>query len=218
MEGRLRFKYDGTRAEIRFRLSAKGTSPFKSARTSVHSATGSRGVRISGSNAGYTMFRGSVESTGYPLHLPVSPSFPFPCVTVCHHISTGLFLGHHVKCTTFGPLLNELDFLDRFSLFYIRPDRQYGPPCLLCNGYRGSFVEVKLSGLGLNCPPILSIKVLTGFSVDSRSVPSTTALCLRHRAVVDTEPSQNLGAKYGWAIEDKPRQLYFHKGVSVPIA
>jgi hypothetical protein len=30
-------------------------------------------VRISGSNAGYTTFRGSVKSTGYPLHSPVSP-------------------------------------------------------------------------------------------------------------------------------------------------
>jgi hypothetical protein len=30
-------------------------------------------VRISGSNAGYTMFRGGVKSTGYPLHSPVSP-------------------------------------------------------------------------------------------------------------------------------------------------
>ena len=26
-------------------------------------------MRISGSNAGYTMFRGSVKSTGYPLYL-----------------------------------------------------------------------------------------------------------------------------------------------------
>jgi len=33
-------------------------------------------VRISGSNAGYTMFRGSVKNTGYPLHSPVSPSLP----------------------------------------------------------------------------------------------------------------------------------------------
>jgi hypothetical protein len=57
---------------------------------SVQSTTGSRGVRISGSNAGYTMFRGSVMSTGYPLHSPVSPSFPLLCVTVCHHISTGV--------------------------------------------------------------------------------------------------------------------------------
>jgi len=57
---RLSLKYDGTRAETRVRLSAKRTSPFKSARASVQSTTGSRGVRISGSNAGYTMFRDSV--------------------------------------------------------------------------------------------------------------------------------------------------------------
>jgi hypothetical protein len=76
--GRLRLKCDGTRAETRFRLSAKRTSPFKSTGASVKSTTGSRGVRISGSNAGYTMFRGSVKSTGYPLHSPVSPSLSLP--------------------------------------------------------------------------------------------------------------------------------------------
>jgi len=84
-------KCDGTRAESRFRLSAKRTSPFKSVGASVQSTTGSRGVRISGSNAGYTMFRDSVKSTGYPLHLPVSPSIPLPYVTVFHHISTGVY-------------------------------------------------------------------------------------------------------------------------------
>ena len=86
-EGRLRLKCDGTRAETRFRLLAKGTSPFKSAGASVQSTTGSRGVRISGSNAGYTMFRGSVKGTGYPLDSSVSPSLPLPC----HHISTGVY-------------------------------------------------------------------------------------------------------------------------------
>ena len=69
----------------------KRTNPFKLAGASVQSTTGSRGVRISGSNAGYTMFWGSVKSTGYPLHSPVSPSLPVPCVTVCHHVSTGLY-------------------------------------------------------------------------------------------------------------------------------
>jgi len=62
-----------------------------SAGASVQSTTGSRVVRISGINAGYTMFRGYVKSTSYPLHLPVFPSLPFPCVTVCHRISTGLY-------------------------------------------------------------------------------------------------------------------------------
>jgi hypothetical protein len=64
LRGRLRLKCDGTRAETRYRLSAKRTSPFKSAGASVQSTTGSRGFQISGSNAGYTMFRGSVKSTG----------------------------------------------------------------------------------------------------------------------------------------------------------
>jgi hypothetical protein len=71
-------KCDGTRAETRFRLSAKRTSPFKSAGVSVQSTAGSRGVRIYGSNAGYSMFRGTVKSTGYqfPLHFPNRAS---PC-------------------------------------------------------------------------------------------------------------------------------------------
>ena len=62
--GKGQLKCDGTGAETRFRLSAKWTSPFKSAGASVQSTAGSRGVRFSGSNAGYTMFRGSVKSTG----------------------------------------------------------------------------------------------------------------------------------------------------------
>ena len=43
---------DGTRAETRFGLSPKRTSPFKSVGASVQSTAGSRGVRISLSNAG----------------------------------------------------------------------------------------------------------------------------------------------------------------------
>jgi hypothetical protein len=46
---------------------------------------------IVGSNAGFTMFRGSEKGTGYPLHSPVSPSLPLSCVTVCHHISSGVY-------------------------------------------------------------------------------------------------------------------------------
>jgi len=84
--------------KTRFLLSAKRTSPFKSAGASVQWTADSRGERISGSNAGYTVFRGSVKCTGYPLHSPVSPSLPLPCVTVCHHISTGV---HTLSCLAF---------------------------------------------------------------------------------------------------------------------
>jgi len=72
---------------------------------SVWSTTGSRGVRISSSNARYTMFRGSVKGTGYPLHLPVSPSLPLPCVTVYHHVSTRLYKEPKV------PGCQEIEFL-----------------------------------------------------------------------------------------------------------
>jgi hypothetical protein len=90
-----------------FNLSAKRTSPFKLAGESVQSPAGSRGVRISGSNVGYTMFRGSVKGTGCLPHSPVSPSLPLPCVTVFHHVSTGVYrvyrnlLSHDMKILIF---------------------------------------------------------------------------------------------------------------------
>jgi hypothetical protein len=43
-------------------------------------------------NAGYTMFRGSLKGTGYPLHSPVSLSLPLPCITVSHYISTRRYI------------------------------------------------------------------------------------------------------------------------------
>jgi hypothetical protein len=54
----------------RFHLNRRGAS--------VQSTTGSQGVHISGSNAGYTMFRDSVKGTGYsilqfPLHIHPPP-------------------------------------------------------------------------------------------------------------------------------------------------
>ena len=69
----MRLKRDGTRAETRFRLSPKRTSPLKSAGALVQSTVGSRGVGISVSNAGYTAFRGSFRV----LATHSIPQFPF---------------------------------------------------------------------------------------------------------------------------------------------
>ena len=95
---------------------------------SVQSTAGSRGVRISGSNAGYTMLRGSVKGTGYPLHSPVSPSLPLLCVTVCHYISTGLYRSFHflsvccgVGCVCISVPLWPL--VDRMSIRWILAGR-----------------------------------------------------------------------------------------------
>ena len=74
----------------------------------------SRGVRISGSNAGYTIFRGSVICTGYTLRPPASPSLPIPCVTVCHHISTGVYY-FFAKC---GTHIHLLDKDNRFRSYW----------------------------------------------------------------------------------------------------
>jgi hypothetical protein len=106
-------KCDDTCAETRFLLSAKWTSLFKSAGVSVQSTAGSRGVRISGSNAGYTMFRGSVKNTGYPLHSPVSSSPPFQCLTMCHHISTGLY-----TLASGTSVINDLHFAHPLCLYH----------------------------------------------------------------------------------------------------
>ena len=91
---RLRLKCDGTRAETKFRLSAKRTSPFKLAGSSVQSTTGSRGVRISSSNAGYTMFRGRVEE--YWLPTPFA-SFPFTYPPVRHRVPSHFNWTQHLK-------------------------------------------------------------------------------------------------------------------------
>ena len=72
----MRLKRDGTRAETGFRLPPKRTSPFKSEGASFQLTAGSRVVRISVSNAGYTMFRGSVRVLtthsirNFPFHFP----------------------------------------------------------------------------------------------------------------------------------------------------
>ena len=82
--GIARAERDGTRAETRFRLSLKRTSPFTSVGVSVQSTAGSRGVRISLSNAGYTTFGCGVRVLAthsirqFPLHFPSRAS---PCAT-----------------------------------------------------------------------------------------------------------------------------------------
>jgi hypothetical protein len=60
---------------------------------SVQSITGNRAVRISLQGLYCScrpVFCSHVTLTGYPLHSIVSPS-PLPCVTLCYHISGGLW-------------------------------------------------------------------------------------------------------------------------------
>jgi len=86
-----RSKRDGTRVETRFGLSAKRTSPFKSAGVSVQPITGSRGVRISGQRLYRPCSDVQWKAAGYPFHSHISPSLPLPCVTVCHQVPNALY-------------------------------------------------------------------------------------------------------------------------------
>ena len=74
--GRGQLKCDGTRAETRFRLSAKRMSPFKSAGASVQLTTGSRGVRISSSSEVLWRVLATHSIRQFPLHFPSRAS---PC-------------------------------------------------------------------------------------------------------------------------------------------
>ena len=71
-----RSKRDGTRAETRFGLSAKRTSPFKSAGVSIQSTSGSWGARISGQQLYRPCSDVQCKAAGYPLHSHLSLHFP----------------------------------------------------------------------------------------------------------------------------------------------
>jgi hypothetical protein len=104
--GRLCLKCDGTRAETRFRVSAKQTSPFKPAGWCQFSWLLAAEVCTSAVVMVvmlYTQFSEVVwrilathSICQFPLHLALL------CVTVCHHISTGLYCTfteyHGISC------------------------------------------------------------------------------------------------------------------------
>jgi hypothetical protein len=81
-----------------FVFRAKRTSPFKSARwgRQFSRLLAAEVCGISGSNAGYTVFRGSVKGTGYPLHSQVSPftspTRASPCAITFQLESTSLLI------------------------------------------------------------------------------------------------------------------------------
>jgi hypothetical protein len=53
------------------------------------------------------------------------------------------------------------------EIFCIRPERPWGPPSLLCKGYRVSFLGVKWPRRGVNHPPHLALKLQKEYSYTS---------------------------------------------------
>ena len=58
------------------------------------------------------------------------------------------------------------------EIFRTRPDRTWGPPSLLYNGYRVSFQGVRRSGRGIDHPPQCSAKVKERTRLHCHSGPS----------------------------------------------
>ena len=82
-------------------------------------------------------FCSHVNLTGYPLHSLVSPSLPHPCVTVCYHISTGLYFTEGPAHIEFCANLVNYTYRRIYTWEYIsnpnsdrmKPDRpQRAPP------------------------------------------------------------------------------------------
>ena len=111
---RVRLKRDGTCAETRFRLSPKRSSPFESAGASVQSTAGSRGVRISGSNAGYANLLGSVKRCEREWLPTPFASFPFISPPVRRRVPS------RFNWTLPQPLVSSLwKLLSQYSFTYI---------------------------------------------------------------------------------------------------
>ena len=87
-------KRDGTRAETRFGLSAKRTSPLKSAGGLFSLLLAAEVCASAVVMLDTPCSEVESKTTGYPLHSPVSPSLPLPCFTVCHQVSIELYQTH----------------------------------------------------------------------------------------------------------------------------
>ena len=67
-------------------------------RGSVHSTAGSRGVRISEQTMDGPCSEAQCKSSGYPLQSAISPSLPLPHITMCNHVSNGLYWLYRRLC------------------------------------------------------------------------------------------------------------------------
>jgi hypothetical protein len=89
--GIARSERDGTRAETRFGLSEKRTSPFKLAGGQFSRLLAAEVCASAVVMLDTPCSVVECKTTGYPLHSHVSPSLPLPCVAVCHQVSTELY-------------------------------------------------------------------------------------------------------------------------------
>ena len=133
---------------------------------SVQSTTGSRGVPISGSNAEYTMFRGSVKSTGYPLHSPVPP-FTSPPLRhrVPSNFTWSLPCSDTVRCRLDPPVVSGLlkrkrEFITRRSNVCCTPlDYYMSESHAECHWSFGLAFQSRAFGINQSCAAFMIVFV-----------------------------------------------------------
>jgi len=69
-----------------------------------------------GSNVGYIVFRGSVKSTGYPLHSPVPPSVRHRVPSHCNCSLPYVKEIEYVNLVFDGGVLSKYDLLSYYAL------------------------------------------------------------------------------------------------------
>jgi hypothetical protein len=154
---RLHLKRDGTRAETRFHLSAK-RSLFKSVGASVQSTTGSRDMRISGGNAGYT----SSEVVWRVLATHSLRQFPLHFPSVLHSVPSRFNWTLHQWSSCNSDYIRAWPCGDRSRVreSFSKPV-QTGPKAqpAFCNIGIESFLGFKQPELGADQPPFSSTEV-----------------------------------------------------------
>ena len=160
---------------VYFLTACKRTSPFKSAGASVQSTTGSWDVCIGGSNVGYTMFRGSVKGTGYPLHSPVSPSLPLRtslCAITFQLESTSLLtVNGQVHLNRQGHQFSQLLAAEMCASAVVMPDT----PC--SEVVWRALVTCSIRQFPLHFPTRASLSAIT-FQLDSTTKSVQWMTCL----------------------------------------
>jgi hypothetical protein len=107
------------------------------------------------------------------------------------------------------------------EIFLTRPDRPWGPPILLYNGYRVSFPGVKRPGRGVDHSPLSSVRVkervelyLYSASGPSRPVLGRTLplpiFYLKCSVNTDTQTDTVTGRRWEWG-----HKIYFKKWLNV---
>jgi hypothetical protein len=115
LRSRGQLKCNGTRAETNFVFWWNGRVHLNRRRRQFN-----RLLAAEVCASAVVMFRGSVKSTGYPLHSPVSPSLPLPCATMCHHIPTGVYIIPWADYLRRTQQLYHSCLLSKFSCLHFR--------------------------------------------------------------------------------------------------